>query len=294
MLCLLSAVAAGSALLSLPAEASRLTPPVLPLVVRNPYLSTWLDDARGDPWNRWPMFWTGESVRGLPLALLCANTAICKHNAHADFNPLYSKVFLSWLQFRAPETSIPSLVGLRILWRWMARMMGMFQSALKILLGCAWLSLHRYNVSFATYLGASFDASTTNLTYHIPNPPSIEKATPPLELVLSFLSPITPTSTLRQSIPASYLTVEVKGSFSLDLYIDLNGQWASGDRQSEIVWDLGQQELGSSGKGLKTWRIRKETEALFSEVRDQAEWGTLHFTAPSVGRRKCITLELAN
>jgi len=29
-------------------------------------------------------------------------------------------------------------------------------------------------------------------------------------------------------------------------------------------------------------------------VRDQAEWGTLHFTAPSVGRSKCITLELAD
>ncbi len=80
--------------------------------------------------------------------------------------------------------------------------------------------------------------------------------------------------------------MEVNGNFNLDVYIDLNGQWASGDRQSEIVWDLGQQELGSSGKGLKTWRIRKETEALFSEVRDQAEWGTLHFTAPSVGRDK--------
>lgn len=72
----------------------------------------------------------------------------------------------------------------------------------------------------------------------------------------------------------------------MNLYIDLNGQWASGDRQSEIVWELGQQELGNSGEGLKTWRIRKETEALLSEVRDQAEWGTLHFTAPSVGRDK--------
>lgn len=139
-----------------------------------------------------------------------------------------------------------------------------------------------YNVSFPTYLGANYDASTTNLTYHIPRPIPGAKAIPPVEIVLSFLSPITPTSTMRQSIPASYLTVDVKGDFNVDLYIDLNGQWTSGDRASEIVWDLGQQELGSSGEGLKTWRIRKETEALLSEVRDQAEWGTLHFTAPSV------------
>ena len=80
--------------------------------------------------------------------------------------------------------------------------------------------------------------------------------------------------------------MEVKGEFNVDLYIDLNGQWVSGDRASEIVWDLGQQELGNSGEGLKSWKIRKETEALLSEVRDQAEWGTLHFTGPSVGRSR--------
>lgn len=43
--------------------ASHLTPPVLPLTVRNPYFSTWLNDAREEPWSRWPMFWTGEEVR---------------------------------------------------------------------------------------------------------------------------------------------------------------------------------------------------------------------------------------
>lgn len=56
-----TAAVAGSAALSL-ATASKLTPPVLPLTVRNPYLSTWLGDARINPWNKWPMFWTGEEV----------------------------------------------------------------------------------------------------------------------------------------------------------------------------------------------------------------------------------------
>ena len=139
----------------------------------------------------------------------------------------------------------------------------------------------RYNVSFCSYLGASFDASTTNLTYQIPAPQS-QKANKPLEIVISFLSPITPTSTLRQSIPASYMTVYVSGGFNVDIYVDLNGQWASGDRGSQIVWDFAQQQLGGD-KGLKTWKIRRETEELFSEIRDQAEWGTLHFSAPSVG-----------
>ena len=49
---------------------SPLTPPILPLVVRNPYLSTWLQNAREAPWTRWPMFWTGEEVFGNPSTLI--------------------------------------------------------------------------------------------------------------------------------------------------------------------------------------------------------------------------------
>ncbi len=59
---LLQAAVAASALLANAAGASKLTPPVLPLIVRNPYLSTWLGDAREAPWNKWPMFWTGQEV----------------------------------------------------------------------------------------------------------------------------------------------------------------------------------------------------------------------------------------
>src|ERR1700712_5125505 len=95
----------------------------------------------------------------------------------------------------------------------------------------------RFNVSYPTYLGPTFDASTTNLTYHIPAP-SIDQD--PVKIVLSFLSPLTPTSTLRQAIPASYLTVYVSGGFNLDIYIDLNGLWVSANRGNEIVWELSQ------------------------------------------------------
>lgn len=44
------------------ADASTLTPPVVPLIVRNPYLSTWLGHARDKPWEHWPIFWTGQEV----------------------------------------------------------------------------------------------------------------------------------------------------------------------------------------------------------------------------------------
>ncbi|RMD44783.1 hypothetical protein DV735_g343, partial [Chaetothyriales sp. CBS 134920] len=51
-----------AALLPLAVSSSRLTPPVLPLIVRNPYLSTWLGNARDVPWEKWPMFWTGQEI----------------------------------------------------------------------------------------------------------------------------------------------------------------------------------------------------------------------------------------
>ena len=152
--------------------------------------------------------------------------------------------------------------------------------------------IHSFEVAFPKYLGAQYDASTTNLTYLVPAPPTYAESTEPLELILSFLSPITPTSTLRQSLPASYLTVHVKGSFDVNVYIDVNGQWVSGDRGSRVVWDLYRSEYTATdsqhsrsakeGDGLKTWTVRRETEQLLTENQDRAEWGTLHFSAPSV------------
>lgn len=59
----LAAFAAAAASLLSSTNASTLTPPVLPLIVRNPYLSTWLADAREVPWSKWPMFYTRSSVR---------------------------------------------------------------------------------------------------------------------------------------------------------------------------------------------------------------------------------------
>lgn len=63
---ILLAVLVTAVLQATAAAASSLTPPVLPLIVRNPYLSTWLGNAREVPWSKWPMFYTREEV-GLSL-----------------------------------------------------------------------------------------------------------------------------------------------------------------------------------------------------------------------------------
>lgn len=123
-----------------------------------------------------------------------------------------------------------------------------------------------------------------------------------MKISLSFLSPVTPQSTLRQSIPAAYLTVHVEGDFDVDIYVDLNGQWVSGDRGSRIEWELIRPDLDGY-KELKTWKVKRQTEQLFTERSDRAEWGTLLFTGPSVCRSmenlccvtdKCARMSITN
>lgn len=96
---LITVVAAGSVLLCLTA-ASALTPPVVPLTVRNPYLSTWLGDARLNPWNKWPMFWTGEEV-----CLLMSKTEHHPGHGHTSLLTIadifgYRSVLAFWQLFR--------------------------------------------------------------------------------------------------------------------------------------------------------------------------------------------------
>lgn len=42
-----------------------------------------------------------------------------------------------------------------------------------------------------------------------------------------FTSPITPTDTMRQAIPASYINMIVVGDIDLDLYLEINGRMLS-------------------------------------------------------------------
>ncbi|KAK5685018.1 hypothetical protein LTS10_003093 [Elasticomyces elasticus] len=199
-------------------SASTLTPPVLPLVVRNPYLSTWLPNARHEPWNAWPIFYTGSS-QGLAILASIPSTS--------TVYPLLGR----------PQDSLDT-------------------------------KAEGYNVSYPEYKGAVYDASTTNLSYVIPSGSDGDDAG--VEVV---------------SIPASYLSVHVKGKVDIDIYIDINGQWVSGNRGSEIEWSLTQSQPKSTSKStspsLKTWQIHRRQQLLFTEEHDQAEWGTLHFTGPS-------------
>lgn len=134
------------------------------------------------------------------------------------------------------------------------------------------------NVAYPTYVGASYDASTTNLTYNIDGGRG-ENST----IVLSFLSPITPTSTFRQSLPVAYVNVHVSSGLELSIYIDIDGRWATGDADPVIHWGFHQDELPTN-EGilpLKTFYFHNGAgEKHFIEQNDRAEWGEVTFTGP--------------
>ncbi|KAL4946168.1 hypothetical protein BDV06DRAFT_183328 [Aspergillus oleicola] len=214
----------AAALQATASAASSLTPPVLPLIVRNPYLSTWLGNAREAPWSEWPIFYTGDHL-GLSLMAQVPSTGLAY--------PLMGK----------PHESFPEAL----------------------------------DFEFPTYIGAKYDASTTNLTYSIDN-----NTGTPSNITVSFLSPITPTSTLRQSIPASYITFYVESEVTVNVFMDINGQWASHKQDNQITWQFDtERESLDASPNLQRWRIQKETQSLLSEDRDRAEWGTIHFTGPA-------------
>lgn len=201
-------------------QASILTPPVLPLAVRTPYLSTWLPNAREPPWHGWPMFYTGEAL-GLSIMVRTNKTVY----------PLLGR----------PQDSLTS-------------------------------NSSSFTVKYAAYRGAQFDSASTNLSY------AITEQNDSTTVTVSFLSPITPTSTLRQAIPASYLHISMTGSLAIAVYVDANGQWVSGSRDAIIQWDM---YNSSARTPTKSWAVTRRDEQVFVEYNDRAEWGSFWLTAPA-------------
>jgi hypothetical protein len=78
----------------------------------------------------------------------------------------------------------------------------------------------------------------------------------------------------------------VEGNFNVNIYIDVNGKWVSGDQENVIEWELTLQKPEDPIPGLKTWKVKRQIQQLFTETRDQAEWGQLLFTGPADARHE--------
>ena len=64
----------------------------------------------------------------------------------------------------------------------------------------------------------------------------------PIELTVNFFTPIDPADLKRLSLPASYIAISAraldKGSYEIQVYVEITGEWASGDPKEIVEWNF--------------------------------------------------------
>ncbi|CAG8056945.1 unnamed protein product [Penicillium salamii] len=95
----------------------------------------------------------------------------------------------------------------------------------------------------------------------------------PVAVTLDFLSPVSPSDYLRQSLPFSYLTLHVSGSrgYNIQVYSDIDARWTG--RESRSVCEF--QEVD----GLVSYSLTVEDATLYEEADDMALWGSAIFAS---------------
>ncbi|KAM5534565.1 hypothetical protein V8D89_011769 [Ganoderma adspersum] len=97
----------------------------------------------------------------------------------------------------------------------------------------------------------------------------------PMNVTVTFLSPIEPDDWVKQSIPFSYVSVEAQSldgnSYPVQIYSDISAEWASGDRSSQVRWS-------NTNTGSSIYHeIQLQSPQHNSEIANQAQDGTVYY-----------------
>jgi hypothetical protein len=105
-------------------------------------------------------------------------------------------------------------------------------------------------------------------------------------LVVEFLSPVEPDDLKRQSIPLSYVTVTANSidgqTHQVQIYLDISGGWASGDRKQKITW------APLDSKDMQAWTVELTVPQPLTEQKEFAAWGTIVW---ATGKSTGLTFE---
>jgi hypothetical protein len=103
-----------------------------------------------------------------------------------------------------------------------------------------------------------------------------------VSLVVEFLSLVEPGDLRRQSIPMSYLLVTAVSSdgrpHRVQLYLDISGEWNSGDVSRVIRWAPVQ--VANAGGTLQAWAVELQDQRPLTEHGQLAAWGTVTWATP--------------
>lgn len=121
--------------------------------------------------------------------------------------------------------------------------------------------------NFTTQTQTEFTATRTIIT---------SKAGP-VDLVLTFLSPLDYTDLVRLSLPFSYFSVSAVandgGSHSVAVYTDISGEWISGVNSETAQWST------STDGGTIVHKMFLQEPSEYVESSQRAQWGTVYLAS---------------
>ncbi|KAA1098242.1 hypothetical protein PGT21_031321 [Puccinia graminis f. sp. tritici] len=103
-----------------------------------------------------------------------------------------------------------------------------------------------------------------------------------IRFLVTFLSPIAPEGDLlRQSLPFSYLTVELiedtlKHTDRISVYTDIQADWASGDHSVNATWSI------DHFNHSVAYKLGRKDQLKFAEQYEYAEWGQVIYATKKV------------
>lgn len=103
-----------------------------------------------------------------------------------------------------------------------------------------------------------------------------------VQLTVAFFSPVYPDDLARQSQQFSYVTVKVTCSDpkqrDVSVYMDVSGEWASGDASQVVKWEQG--VAGQTGN-VTYLRFARDQQEEFKEANEIASWGNWYLSTSS-------------
>jgi hypothetical protein len=103
-----------------------------------------------------------------------------------------------------------------------------------------------------------------------------------LRFLVTFLSPIASEGDLlRQSLPFSYLTIEIipeslRDSDRVFVYTDIQADWASGDHNVNATWSF------DHFNHSVAYKLGRQEQLKFAEEFEYAEWGQVIYATENV------------
>ncbi|KAG6821602.1 hypothetical protein H0H93_000111 [Arthromyces matolae] len=137
-----------------------------------------------------------------------------------------------------------------------------------------------YNFLGAPHINGSTPLKATQKSFEFTATQSIFVLTAgPVDVQVTFLSPVEATDFVKQSIPLSYMAVSIHPtdgqSHSIQVYSDVTAEWTSGDDAKVVNWTT------SVTADTVTHRIQQQYPSIFSEVDNHTEYGSVFYSTPN-------------